>query len=272
MSGAPRARRQLAQWRFAISFGSPLARQPTAPQRQRPVVFGLGHVRVPAWDCRPAAASYGRPSRTDQLPPRSLKAVGADRLERDRKPPLGPEHDPEEQAGAEQGNRQPGDRRRPLPSPIPGRTSRAQTDRRHRAAPIYRNPIKIARRASFGKPALPQALEEQSIVASLGRKRLPCPIGVDAVFSQTLRRGRTPECAPTLIHGGRLQRPDQAARSGGVPLAFPVGLVALLRLSGGPEHAQQPLGNLLIEHLIAKLAQSLIELRVAVGCRPLVVL
>jgi hypothetical protein len=63
-----------------------------------------------------------------------------------------------------------------------------------------------------------------------------------------------------------------AARSGGAPLAVSVGLVALVRLPGGPEHAQQSLGNLLIEHLIAKLAQSLIKLRVTLGCRPLVVL
>ena len=114
--------------------------------------------------------------------------------------------------------------------------------------------LKIARRARFGKPAC--------VYAWSGRaERLPSP---DLLL-------RNPEHR-------ELQRPpplvtrDPACKSGSVPLTFlaGVGCACLVSRPRGTEHAQQSIGNFLVEHLIPKLAQGVVQLRVAVGCRPLV--
>ena len=149
-------------------------------------------------------------------PSRSLKAVGADRLERDRKTPLGPEHDPEDQAGAEQGSRQPGDRRRPL-----RRRSLAEPAELEWTAGTELLPSP----ATLNKDRPPGELWQAGASAShggavdggLARAKAAAFSDRGCRLGQALRRGRTPECAPTLIHGATTRL---AARSGGVPLPF----------------------------------------------------
>ena len=80
-----------------------------------------------------------------------------------------------------------------------------------------------------------------------------------------------PRRAPTAhrsAQGRSFMERETAARSGGVPLAFPVGRVALVSLPGRAKHLEQSGGDLPIEHLVAKLAQCFIQLPVAVSWRP----